>query len=79
MLDYVSYVSLNSPGYYISYSTSLMGALMIDKMASTDFDKAKQAYMDIVCKADEGVFIDVYEKAGLYNPLSEDAFKYVFS
>ena len=73
---YWKYVAIQSPGYYISYATSLTAAKELEALAKSDLDKAKEAYFKI-CNADFNnmIFIDVLEQAGLKNPFSEDAFK----
>ena len=78
-LSYVTYVTMYSPGYYISYSTSLLGALYIDKLASEDFAAAKEAYYKIVNPDEEHMeYRDAYEYAGLGDPFEEETFTYIF-
>ena len=64
--------------YYLSYSTSTMGALSLYTYANTNFEKAGLAYMNASCNDNEDDdLIEVLTKAKLVNPFSEDAFKAV--
>jgi hypothetical protein len=78
-LYYITYVSMSSPCYYISYATSQLGSLNIEKLAYTDFDKAKDSYLKLFKYDNCNTYREVYEYAGLYDPLSEDMFKYIVS
>lgn len=77
---YCKYVMVYSPAYYISYSTSLIGSLNIYKMASLSFENGKEAYLKLI-DYDFSMknYRDIYRQAGLYDPLSEECFRYIFS
>ena len=80
MLNYTIYVVFESPAYYISYATSMMGALYIDKMAQTNYDAAKEAYRKLIYNVDRDYNItDLYTKCGLGDPFDEETFNYIFS
>lgn len=79
--NYWEYIAIKQPGYYISYSTSLIGAFNIFKIAEDDFDAAVSAYNKLVDYSENGVpnhLVDVYAYAGLCDPFTEDAFVYIF-
>ena len=78
MIKYASYVTLYSPGYYISYATSLVGSLNISKIAQDSFDDAKNAYYKLVIESIDYGFKDSYINSGLKDPFTEEAFKYIF-
>ncbi len=75
--SYIADVTMDSPCYYISYATSLIGSLDIYKMATKDFNKAKESYYKLFIYDCENNYRDIYNYAGLHDPLSEDVFKYI--
>ena len=79
MINYCTSVTMYSPGYYISYATSILGALEVNKLASTNYDEAKALYDKIIHPNGHGGYVDGYKYVGLGDPFSEDTFKYIFS
>lgn len=75
---YTQNVTMYSPGYYISYATSLIGALNINRIAEDNFNDAKDSYYKLINHNGIDGYVDVYEYAGLKNPFEEDTFKYIF-
>lgn len=71
-------VTIESPGYYISYATSMMMALEIFAMSADDFDAAADVYMSLV-HLDDTTFCEAMRACGLYNPLDEEAYKLISS
>ena len=71
-------VSIDSPGYYISYATSLVGSLNVDMLARESFASGKEAYLKLINYEGVSDYRDVYEYAGLMDPLSLEAFRYIF-
>ena len=65
--DYWYYVTLESPGYYISYAISLVASLELLAVAHEDFEQAKEIYLDLGA-ADTPEFCAELEEAGLYTP-----------
>ena len=75
---YCAHVTMYSPGYYISYATSLMGAFNINKIASDNYNAAKEAYMKLIYLDGNFGYLDAYQYAGLGNPFDEETFDYIF-
>ncbi len=71
-------VTVESPGYYISYATSMMMALEIFAMSADDFDAAADVYMSLV-HLDDTTFCEAMRACGLYDPLDEEAYKLISS
>lgn len=72
-------VALDSAGYYISYSTSLVGALNVYKIAQEDFNKGAQTYLKLVDRDPSTEdLMTVYGNAGLGDPFSEETFIFLF-
>ena len=78
-LDYIVEVTMDSPCYYISYATSAIGALNLNKIASEDYNKAKECYLKLIKHDGYDEYLDIYEYAGLYNPFNEETFKYLIN
>ena len=78
MIKYCTDVTMYSPGYYISYATSILGALGVNKVASTDFAKAKELYEKIINPNGHFDYVEGYKYVGLGDPFAEDTFKYIF-
>ena len=79
ILDYCRKVLLTAPGYYISYATSLIGALNINKIAQTSFDDAKAAYLMIINYSEDlDEYREIYNYAGLKDPLARETLEYIF-
>jgi len=80
--DFSSYwrmVCIQSPGYYISYATSLMNCLELYALASDDYAAAKNAYMKLCVYDYENLgYLDVLDYAGLSNPLGDKIFEKLF-
>ena len=70
-------VVIAQAGYYISYSTSLVGSYNVYCLAQDDFSGAVDAYLKLVDYSSHGVKANlesVYEYAGLKNVFSEQTF-----
>ena len=67
---------VSSPGYYISYATSGVGAIGVYIQAQENFSKAKDNYLRFVSYPKESQNIDsIYTYAGFYSPLQESTFQ----
>lgn len=71
--DYWYYVVVESPGYYISYAISLVGALELFSMADDNYEDAQNAYLALI-QADSSAFCAELEDAGLYTPFDPNAY-----
>ena len=71
--NYWYYVTVESPGYYISYGISLIASLEILAIASEDFDAAVEIYMALG-EADTPMFCDELVEAGLYTPFDANTY-----
>lgn len=76
--EYCADVTMYSAGYYISYSTSLLGALNINKIATNNYQEAKDAYLKLIELDGNFGYLDAYQYAGLGDPFEENTFKYIF-
>ncbi len=63
--------NFNSPFYYISYSTSAMGALQIYELSKEDRDKAVDVYMKLTALPGSVGFCEAVEEVGLQNIMQE--------
>ncbi|MGM9969374.1 MAG: hypothetical protein ACI35S_03155 [Anaeroplasma sp.] len=76
--DYWKYVAVENAGYYISYAVSLIPSMSIYKIASEDFDNARNAYLDICNYPSMNEnFLEIITSAGLSSPFIEESFKNV--
>ena len=73
-------VTIQSPGYYISYSTSAVGALEIGNVAKTDLRGAIDKYEKVINYNKEHAdnYLLVLTDAGLSSPFNESTFKTIF-
>ena len=71
---YIQEVTMLSPCYYISYATSLIAAMNVNKIAENDLNKGKEAYLKLINHPNKEDFIEVCEYAGLSNPFKEETF-----
>lgn len=69
-------VTIESPGYYISYGTSIIASLELLAVADEDFEKAAEIYMAL-SSAETSVFCEELEKAGLYSPFDERTYEII--
>ena len=74
--DYWYYVTLESPGYYISYGISLVAALELLAIADEDFDQAKEIYLELGA-ADTAEFCAELEEAGMYTPFDPRTYEVI--
>ena len=73
-------VAIDSPAYYISYATSMIGALNVYEIAREDFDSGASTYLKLISYPSTcTTFGAVYDYAGLKNPLAEETFAYIFN
>ena len=77
MLLYASNVVVTSACYYISYATSMIGSLYLEKLAYNDFDKAKESYLKLFTYENCNSYREVYEYAGIEDPFKEELFKFI--
>ena len=69
-------VAVSNPVYYISYAISAAAAVEIFALAEEDVDAAYAAYTTLVeGVTEEDGFLGALEKAGIYTPFEEEAFK----
>lgn len=68
---YWIYPAIASPGYYISYVTSCASALELYNIALTDFNKAKNIYMNLVNQKEMFGEVEAWTKAGFASPFKE--------
>ena len=79
MIKYCTDVTMYSPGYYISYSTSILGALAVNTLASTNYDQAKALYDKIINPDGRFGYVEGYKYVGIGDPFSEETFKTIFA
>ena len=73
--EYWRQVSLEHPGYYISYAVSMIPSLDIFFSASEDWDAAVKIYQDLTLNLDEEAeFLETLEKVGLATPFEDTVF-----
>ncbi len=76
MQFYIRYVTLLNPGYYISYSTSLVTSLNLFALAREDRAAAQEQYRRLV---EEAPYVEGYVAAlnscGAASPFDEESFK----
>ena len=75
LADYWKY-EVRYDNYYISYATSVTGALSLYTYSKTDFTKAKEAYIS-ACRNEnyDDDLVEVLTKNNLSNPFDEETFK----
>lgn len=79
MIMYCTDVTMYSSGYYISYSTSILGALAVNSLAAKNYDQAKELYAKIIDPKQHVGYVDGYKYVGIGDPFSEDTFKTIFA
>lgn len=79
MISYVVYVTMYSPGYYISYATSSLGSCYIEKIANDNFDAGKEMFYKLFKYENCDTYREVYEYAGVKDPFEEELFQVVAS
>lgn len=77
--NYVAYVSMDAPCYYISYATSTLGSCYIEKIANENFDAAKEMYLKLIKHENCNTYREVYEYAGVKDPFKEEIFEIIVS
>lgn len=76
LLLYWHSISLDSPGYRISYVASSVVSLQIYQKSLTDYDGALESYRRTVENIDrDNTFLGTLENAGLLSPFDEACFK----
>ena len=77
---YWKYVCIESPVYYISYSTSAIVSLGLYCQASEDYDAALAVYKALIEEPSEGLgFTEALAAAGLLSPFEESTFQSIKS
>ncbi len=75
--SYWNMVVVGSPGYYISYSMSLVPSLILGSMANDDMNKARDCYLKLVDKDIVDGFINTLNNAGINNPFDKQTYQYM--
>lgn len=73
---YWYHVTVESPGYYISYGISLVASLELLAIADDDFNQAAEIYMNLGA-ADTALFCDELVEAGLYSPFDPRTYEMI--
>ena len=73
--SYICMVTMDAPCYYISYATSLMPCLELERIAHEDsLDKAEEIYFKMTTTGDKN-FLALTEYVGLEDPLDAKTFE----
>ena len=75
--EYIQYVTMDSPGYYLSYATSQIASMSLYAIAQ---EQGYQAAQNVYVKLQEGIdptldFLPSIEAAGLRSPLDESTYQ----
>ena len=79
---YWRYVTITSPGYYISYALSALSVLQLYPMGVEDFDAAADAYLKLFNYTDvdpDMTTEEIMEYAGLYYFTDEELYQYLYN
>ena len=74
--DYWYHVTVESPGYYISYGISLIASLELLAIAGENFEQAAEIYLTIGA-ADTPMFCEELIEAGLYDPFDPRTYEII--
>lgn len=66
---YFRYVTVTSPGYYISYSVSLISSLEVYVQGIDSYESAVSAYMSLLNT--DSLYVEALEEAGLGSPFDK--------
>jgi predicted small secreted protein len=73
--SYWHYVTIDNPGYYISYAMSLLPSLELYAMSLDNYDGAAAAYLQLATVGKHDTFLGSLRKAGIGTPFDEQTYR----
>lgn len=73
--SYWHYVTIDNPGYYISYAMSLLPSLDLYAASLDDYATAAAAYLQLATVGEHDTFLQSLEKAGIGTPFNAQTYQ----
>lgn len=73
--SYWHYVTIENPGYYISYAMSLLPSLDIFAMSLDNYETAAAAYLSLATVGEHDTFLETLKRTGIGTPFDRETYR----